>query len=287
MFRFIQPLEGEGRRSQSNSTDSTHNRIWVLVDTEDPHPARMLQLGLIEFKSIQINIHYFLQFFFNIYIYVVYIHGKYKMNRINEGILLIWTKISLSYISYLTSSIDSRGHETQRSDKAHRITSWQKIPKPNCSRTTTDTRAPSAKSWLCLVAPCAHMETPALLSRHRVTARCPDLTSYLSSHHTLSHCCADRRLRLRSIAVKAPSRASTNRHGTGSHHVNVQARLVGGHPIVTSPGWPLAVVGCRWDISDWKEINRASSQPTTEQQPTGAFQFKPIEIVAWNLSLVY
>jgi hypothetical protein len=41
----------------------------------------------------------------------------------------------------------------------------------------------------------------------------------------------------------------------------------------------LAVLGCRWGISDWKMPKRRSSQAATEQQPIDAFRFKTFEIV--------
>lgn len=90
------------------------------------------------------------------------------MNQINKGILLIWTKISPSYLSYLTNPSFVVDHEAQWSDKAHFSTSRQKkIPKPYYSRTMAQPPdAPTTKSWLHLVAPRA-METPAPPLRHR------------------------------------------------------------------------------------------------------------------------
>jgi hypothetical protein len=41
---------------------------------------------------------------------------------------------------------------------------------------------------------------------------------------------------------------------------------------LTSPDLLLAVLGCRWGISDWKMAKRTSSQPATEQQQTDAFR---------------
>jgi hypothetical protein len=90
------------------------------------------------------------------------------MNQINKRIMLIWTKISPSYLSYLTNPIVCRGPRspTERQSPPQYLTA-KKIPKPYCSRTMAEPPdAPATKSWSRLAAPHA-METPAPPWRHR------------------------------------------------------------------------------------------------------------------------
>jgi hypothetical protein len=92
----------------------------------------------------------------SIYIHIdsVYV-WKIKMNQINKAILLIWTKISPSYFSYLTNSIVCRGpwSPMERQSPPQYLT-IKKIPKPYCSCTMTEPPyTPATKSWSHLAAP--------------------------------------------------------------------------------------------------------------------------------------
>jgi hypothetical protein len=87
------------------------------------------------------------------HVYSVHV-WKIKMNQINKGILLIWTKISPSYLSYLTNPIVCRGplSPTERQSPSQYLTT-KKILKLYCSHTMAEPpNAPATKSWSDLVA---------------------------------------------------------------------------------------------------------------------------------------